>query len=258
MRQDMAVLEARFHAWLLRVGKWRVIVAITAVSTGLSVLMTWIGNVIFMPHVPVAEWLYISFIVPVLISPLVSSLVLSLVYQLAEAKAALVTMSETDPLTGVGNRRLFVARARQAVTEAVLMQTPLSIVLIDLDHFKRINDTHGHAVGDNALIMVATVCRNGLRGTDVFCRWGGEEFIALLPATSIADACVLAERLRANVVSTPVEGVPHEITISLGVAELSNGTETPDQVIANADRRLYRAKEFGRNRVEPVAPAATT
>jgi diguanylate cyclase (GGDEF)-like protein len=250
MSWDAAVLQAWFNAWLLRVGKVRVVLAITAVSVVLSVLMTWAGNVVFMPDVPVEEWLYISFIVPAIISPLVSSVVLSLVYQLAEAKAALVTMSETDPLTGVGNRRHFVNRARQALLDAVRLRTPLTIVLLDIDHFKRLNDTYGHAVGDDALVMVANVCRRGLRAHDVFCRWGGEEFIALLPSATLETGCLLAERLRTSVAEAAIEGVP-PVTVSIGVAELSRGFETLDEVIANADRRLYMAKDAGRNRVEP-------
>lgn len=227
--------------------------AITAVSVVLSVLMTWVGNVIFMPDVPWQEWLYISFIVPALISPLVSTMVLSLVYQLAEARAALVTMAETDPLTGVGNRRHFFARARQAVAVAARDNAPLTIVLLDVDHFKRLNDTYGHAVGDEALIMVAHACKRVLRAGDVFCRWGGEEFIALLPAATLATGCALAERLRTSVAAAAHDAVPTEVTVSIGVAELNPTAETLEQVIAHADQRLYLAKDPGRNRVEPNA-----
>lgn len=251
MGWNTSALQARFNAWLLKVGKVRSVLVITAVSVGLSVLMTWAANALFMPNVPLEEWLYISIAAPAIISPLVSGIVLSLLYQLAEAKAALVTMSETDPLTGVGNRRHFMNRARQAAFEAVSLQTPLCIVLIDIDHFKRLNDSYGHTVGDAALVMVANVCRRGLRAGDVFSRWGGEEFIALLPSASLEAGCLLAERLRASVAEATVVGGPTEVTISLGVAELSSGFETLDEIIETADRRLYVAKQAGRNRVEP-------
>lgn len=256
MRWNRSELQARFNAWLLKVGKVRSVLVIAAVSIGLSVLMTWAANVAFMPNVPWEEWLYISIAAPAIISPLVSSIVLSLLYQLAEAKAALVTMSETDPLTGVGNRRHFMNRARQAVFEAVSLQAPLSIVLIDIDHFKRLNDNYGHAVGDDALVMVASVCRRGLRARDVFCRWGGEEFIALLPSAALEAGCLLAERLRTSVAGATVVGGPTEVTISLGVAELSSGFETLEKVIEKADRQLYLAKHAGRNRVEPSNAAS--
>lgn len=250
MKSAFAAFQPRFNAWLLRVGKLRVVLAITAVSSVLSVLMTWVGNAVFMPDVPVEEWLYISLIVPVLISPVISSMVLSLLYQLAEAKAALVVMSETDALTGVGNRRHLVTSADRAMADATRRQEPLSLVLIDIDHFKRLNDSYGHAVGDEALVTVAHICRDALRAGDVFCRWGGEEFIALLPTATLEMGCALAERLRARVAAARIAAVPNGVTISLGVAQLDDG-DTLDELVARADFHLYAAKEAGRNRVEP-------
>jgi diguanylate cyclase (GGDEF)-like protein len=255
MAFDRGQMQARFNAWMLRVGKLRVVAAITAFSVVVSVLVTWFANAVFMPHVPVEEWLYISAIAPLLISPPISASVLSLLYQLAEARAALVTMAETDPLTGAGNRRYFFDRARLALAEAGARGEPVSIILLDIDRFKRLNDSYGHAVGDEAIIMVAHVCRRIIRAGDVFCRWGGEEFIVLLPAAELEAACALAERLRAGVAAAEVKGVPEGVTISLGVAELRSRNETLDDIIANADRQLYVAKDLGRNRVEPMDPA---
>lgn len=111
------------------------------------------------------------------------------------------------PLTGIGNRRYFLERAQQAILQAESLQTPLSIILIDVDHFKQLNDTYGHAVGDDVLVMVANVCRHGLRTGDIFSRWGGEEFIVLLPLTTLEDGRLLAERLRTSVASTSFEGI---------------------------------------------------
>jgi diguanylate cyclase (GGDEF)-like protein len=252
-----SVLQERFNAWLLRVGKLRVVTAITLVSTVLSVVMTGVANIIFMPDVPWEEWFYISAIVPIIISPIVSSMVLSLLYQLAEAKAALITMSETDPLTGVGNRRGFFKRAEGALARAAREQLPICIVLIDIDHFKLLNDDFGHIVGDEALIAVARSCHATLRGDDTFCRWGGEEFIALLTGISLGQACALAERLRATVATTQVRGIGRPITISLGVAQNENYGDTLDQLIAVADHYLYKAKDGGRNRVEPTGQVAS-
>ena len=249
-------LKSWFHAWLLRVGKWRVTLAITALTVVFSVLLTGWANAVFMPHVPWEEWFYVALVVPALISPPVCAAVLSLLYQLAEARAALVTMAETDPLTGVGNRRHFIARAQLAMAEAVRQRSTLCIVLIDIDHFKRINDAHGHAIGDAVITAVADTCRQRLRAGDVFCRWGGEEFIVLLPGATLEVGCLLAERLRTGVQEARVEGVPGGVTISLGVAELSRDPETLDEAIAKADRWLYRAKDAGRNRVEPPAALA--
>ena len=106
--------------------------------------------------------------------------------------------------------------------------------------------------GDEALIAVANICRRNLRTGDVFCRWGGEEFIALLPAATLDAGCLLAERLRGEVAEAAIEGLPIKVTVSLGVAEWSRGSETLVEVIVKADRRLYLAKEAGRNRVEPT------
>ncbi len=252
MRYDGSRLQDRVNEWLLRVGKWRVVAAITAVSTVLSVFMTGFGNIVFMPEVPWEEGFYISLIVPVLISPIVSTMVLSLLYQLAEAKAALARMSETDPLTGVGNRRLFFSAAAPLLAAASQKGEPASIVLIDIDHFKRVNDTYGHAIGDATLIAVAGACTEALRAQDVFCRWGGEEFIALLPSASLHSACSIAERLRRNIESLAIAGVAEGVTVSIGVAEVRDFAAPIDAAIALADRQLYRAKEGGRNRVEPA------
>jgi diguanylate cyclase (GGDEF)-like protein len=104
---------------------------------------------------------------------------------------------------------------------------------------------------------VASTCVSNLRAGDLFCRWGGEEFIVLLPSTSLAHGCLLAERLRSSVAELVVPGLPQHITMSLGVAELLHGEETLDDVVSNADRRLYLAKDAGRNRVEPSSTAIT-
>lgn len=248
---DSSRLQERFNAWLLKVGQVRVVVAITVFSAVLSVVMTGIGNVIFMPEVPWEEWFYITLIVPILISPIVSWMVLALLYQLAEARAALVTMSETDPLTGVGNRRHFFNGAPDIIRTCGEQGQTVSIILIDIDHFKRLNDMYGHAVGDEALVAVARACKQTLRDSDVFCRWGGEEFIALLPDVGLSDAVSLAERLRLAVAATPITGVPEGVTISGGVAQFSAPSNSLDTVVANADQQLYRAKESGRNSVAP-------
>jgi diguanylate cyclase (GGDEF)-like protein len=254
MTKRTQAFQAWFNAWLLRVGLVRVVLAITGVSALLSVLMTWFGNAVFMPDVPIEEWLYISLIVPVLISPPISALVLSLLYQLAEARAALATMAETDPLTGAGNRRHFFRCAQLALAEAAKASTPITVILIDIDHFKMLNDRYGHAVGDKALVSVSSTCRQALRVGDVFCRWGGEEFIILLPNSSLAVGVALAERLRVAVMETRVEGVEGRVTVSCGVAEIANAAETLDQVIGQADAQLYLAKEAGRNQVSPSVP----
>ena len=156
-------------------------------------------------------------------------------------------IANIDQLTGVANRRaLYHALERLLATP----QTPgeaLVVVLADVDHFKAINDTHGHIVGDEVLIAIARTMSTMLRRGDMFGRWGGEEFLAVLPQADQADALRVAERMRAAVAALSL-APPGSTTISLGVAHWETGDRIED-LLARADQALYRAKAGGRNRV---------
>ena len=169
---------------------------------------------------------------------------------LQEANERLAEASRTDPLTGLPNRRGFLREAAGALHRRNRSLRPLSVVLGDVDHFKRINDTRGHAAGDEVLRGVAETLRVALRGQDVVARWGGEEFILLLPDTGAAGAVRAAENLRAAVAAMRVapDGEAVEVTISFGCAEHRNERNL-ESTIAAADAALYRAKGEGRNRV---------
>jgi diguanylate cyclase (GGDEF)-like protein len=166
--------------------------------------------------------------------------------------------ASTDALTGVPNRRAFTERAELEFKRSRRNGSPLSVVLIDLDHFKKINDTHGHLGGDAVLKAVATKLARDMRCTDLFCRWGGEEFCALLPDTDAAGAQTMLDRLRAQVATLRFEHQGHNLaaTISVGIAQLAREDNTLDQLIARADKALYTAKSAGRNRVE-IQPTQT-
>ncbi|RME34011.1 MAG: sensor domain-containing diguanylate cyclase [Gammaproteobacteria bacterium] len=159
----------------------------------------------------------------------------------------------TDALTGVNNRRFFDQRLPEEVARVARREEPLSCLFIDIDHFKRINDTHGHPAGDAVLREVAALIRAQLRASDVVARYGGEEFAALLPDTGMTRALEVAERIRGSVASAPVttdagEEVP--VTVSIGLATLGGGREAdPMDLVAEADQALYRAKAQGRNQV---------
>lgn len=155
--------------------------------------------------------------------------------------------AERDWLTGVWNRRVFEERLEALYITAHRYQRPLSLVFMDIDHFKAVNDFHGHAVGDQVLEGVAALLQECVRDADTVCRWGGEEFAVLLPETNAAEAGGLAERIRDRIKTTPFPGVGG-ITASFGVADLQ-GTETKDAFVGAADRALYRAKGDGRDRV---------
>lgn len=164
-------------------------------------------------------------------------------------------LATIDPLTAAFNRRYFLAAATQEMERSVRYGGALSVMMLDIDHFKRINDSHGHAIGDEVLKKVVEVCRANLREVDVFARLGGEEFAALLPATNLAGARGLAERLRRAVAEmvVPVAGADLRVTISLGLAEREEGENAFDRLLGRADGALYVAKENGRDRVEEAA-----
>lgn len=152
-----------------------------------------------------------------------------------------------DPLTKVFNRRAFFTAAEPLVKRAEYAKRPTSVLVMDLDHFKSINDTHGHHRGDEVLQSFAARARENLRGQDLLTRFGGEEFVALLPDTPIGQALEIAERVRQAVEwGSALERGP-ACTVSIGAAVAAG--ETLDQLIANADMALYEAKHLGRNRV---------
>lgn len=165
----------------------------------------------------------------------------------------------TDTLTGLLNRRSALELGRASLLTARREQRPLSVLVLDVDHFKRVNDTHGHATGDDALRSVAAVLRQCLRRSDLLARWGGEEFLVVLPDADGSIACELAERLRAAIASIEIptrHGVLN-ITTSIGLANLEPIDTDLEATIARADRALYRAKRGGRNRVTVYDALAT-
>ncbi|MFV0422714.1 GGDEF domain-containing protein [Oleidesulfovibrio sp.] len=156
----------------------------------------------------------------------------------------------TDPLTGLLNRRGIYDRLNEERARATRSGKPFSVIICDVDHFKSVNDCFGHQCGDHVLHNLAEMFRNTMRGQDIICRWGGEEFLFILPETDEQGAQNLAEKLRATAESSPVNyyGMPIDLTLSLGVQECTL-TESPEFHIRMADQKLYIAKEQGRNKV---------
>lgn len=176
--------------------------------------------------------------------------------ELSEANARLEALATTDALTGLANRRHFLDVAERECQRSHRFEHPLSVLALDIDHFKQVNDTYGHAGGDEALRKIADDLRAGVRQLDVIGRLGGEEFCVLLPETSQRNALVLAERLRervaASVAQTPSGTV--KLTVSIGVAGREREELDIQSALVRADDLLYEAKRAGRNRVcsEPV------
>jgi diguanylate cyclase (GGDEF)-like protein len=158
-------------------------------------------------------------------------------------------MATIDPLTGARNRRGFLNEAARALALAMRHRLPLSVIAIDLDHFKSINDTYGHQVGDEVLIQAVHCCSRKIRSTDLIGRMGGEEFAILLPHTAPPEAMAIAEKVRQAIeeqVSVP--DLARRVTASLGIASATGTSFNAEQLLANADAALYRAKNAGRNR----------
>ena len=171
----------------------------------------------------------------------------------ADADAAnreLAELAATDELTRVPNRRAFLGRATQEMARARRYGQTLSLMMVDVDHFKGINDEHGHGTGDEILRVVADILHDALRETALLARFGGDEFALLLPETPLTGAEVLADRLRKSVESAQVQaaGRPVQVTLSCGIASFEAGDTEVDALIERADLALYRAKRSGRNR----------
>lgn len=163
----------------------------------------------------------------------------------------LLRLAATDPLTGAFNRREFTAIADREALRSSRYHHSLSILILDLDHFKKLNDTYGHAAGDKALQRFTTLCCNALRNVDIFGRWGGEEFVALLPETDIEGAAIIAERLRKIVADNVLNYNEYKIqfTVSIGIAQYKDAETSIDVPLSRADSAVYDAKKAGRNRI---------
>ncbi|MDK2980183.1 MAG: hypothetical protein PWQ55_530 [Chloroflexota bacterium] len=162
-------------------------------------------------------------------------------------------MAILDTLTGIYNRRYFYEYAENEISRSQRYGNPMSLIMLDIDHFKRVNDQFGHLIGDQTLRMIVETCQGILRKSDVMCRFGGEEFLVLLPETGQQDAVTAAERICQTIAGqsmpTNSELGPVVVTVSIGVTQLETKEQTLQDLIDQADRALYQAKETGRNRV---------
>jgi diguanylate cyclase (GGDEF)-like protein/PAS domain S-box-containing protein len=159
----------------------------------------------------------------------------------------LTVLAQRDPLTGLSNRRAFLEAFDQVFKNAKLIDGRLSVLMVDIDHFKAVNDSHGHAVGDEVIRRMAEGLRSSLRVSDIVCRWGGEEFCVFLQDSSVEGATAMADRMRRAVASPGFASVP--VTASFGVSSIEFGAVDVDELIGQADAALYASKESGRNRV---------
>jgi diguanylate cyclase (GGDEF)-like protein len=198
--------------------------------------------------------LYLNLAICVLITAIV---LLATSFTINRYQGRLEAMATTDKLTGLANRQAFDLLVPQAISESRRSRTPLVAMLIDIDHFKDINDRLGHLAGDGVIRDIAAVIRSALRKSDIVCRWGGEEFLVVARGSDAVHGQALAEKIRSTVENTVIRYGEHTIrvTISLGIASHISG-ETPDQLIGRADDALYAAKSRGRNTVQAAPQGA--
>ncbi len=236
---------------LLSCPRWVAVAGITAASVGGSVLAT-VAAVSLSPAPPHwASALCIAVLIPTLVAPLCSWPVIGIMHELELARAAALRVASTDLLTGALSRRRFIEIAEELAGQAVGMGRPYAVLLMDVDDFKGVNDQHGHRSGDEVLIEVVRRCEAALRPGDHLARWGGEEFVALLPAALTGDAIAVALRLRAVIADQPVvvRSGTVRVTASLGVASSDIGVDHLERLLVMADRAMYEVKRNGKNNV---------
>jgi diguanylate cyclase (GGDEF)-like protein len=226
---------------------------IAAMAAMVGSLLTALSVWGFIPH---NNWTFRAVEIGMLIDA--TLLALALAYQLRvsqEKRIRAERLAQMDPLTGLNNRRAFYDKTGSLWSNGIRHEHDTSVMLLDIDRFKQINDTYGHAHGDEVLKALADILKQSIRQGDVLARWGGEEFIVFLPETSLQDAAALAERLRAAVADAriPREQGITAVTASFGVAQKEARHATLDALIASADACQYQSKLQGRNRVTIVA-----
>ena len=224
---------------------------VTAAAVAASLCITFLCSYLLAGEwLPGLNGLFIATLAPLLIAPCASYVNISLAYRLRLANERLRSLSETDSLTGTLNRRRFVEVAERELSLASRHGVPTSVVLMDFDYFKDINDQYGHAVGDQALVHAIDVIRSVIRESDVLARFGGEEFILLLPHTTRRGALNLAARILQQVRETPIELPEATLRITLSAGSVTcEASETPlDLMMSRADELLYKSKQLGRDR----------
>ncbi|MBR2515738.1 MAG: diguanylate cyclase [Halomonas sp.] len=196
----------------------------------------------------------VSFLVAMVM--LIATVLLIAVFRLQRQRDSLKALMLTDELTGLYNRRHLIGTAQEQLTNAQRQQQPLSFLLIDLDYFKRVNDTFGHPIGDEVLRVVSARMKQLKRPADTLARIGGEEFCLLMPNTHLEDAEHVAERIRKEIADLDLQHLSElpQQTASIGISCAPDGSFTFEQIYSLADQALYQAKALGRNRVESIVP----
>jgi diguanylate cyclase (GGDEF)-like protein len=235
----------------LDLGLYKGILFLTIGSILLSVLITFLISVIFGNELRI-NGSGIAIVVPAIVASLASYVTLSLYFELEQSRLEIHELAITDDLTQIFNCRHFFELADRELERTHRNGCSLAIVLFDIDDFKEVNDSLGHLAGDRVLQEICRTCQGIVRPYDVFARFGGEEFIFLLPDTDTVRARAFANRLRQMISSqfVFVNGTSVQMTVSIGTAVYSSRDDTLDDLISRADSALYKAKEMGKDRLE--------
>ena len=243
--------KSRWAARFVRLGHRRMVMIVTAASVLLSVGLTACGMSLTDPDAETfAIAMVLAIAVPSIVAPIVTHAIMHLVMTLEATRAELLQVAIRDPLTQVYNRRYFMEQLQLEAARYFRTGERMSLLMIDADKFKAVNDRYGHATGDRVLQMIARACTAALREYDILARYGGEEFVVLLPATELGVACDVAERIRATVAGVKFdvgEADPLTVTVSIGVSSLAPADPECRVLFDAADSALYDAKRRGRN-----------
>jgi diguanylate cyclase (GGDEF)-like protein len=247
--------EARssWRALILRLGHLRSVLLIAAFSILVSMVITAVAtrSLFVMTDAEFWQTMVLAAAVPGVIAPIVGHITIGLVLDLDRAQSEIAYMATRDALTGAANRAILMQRLEAEAGRHFRTGDPLTLLMVDADHFKHINDTWGHATGDRVLVAIAEVCETLMRPTDLFARYGGEEFAVLLPATNRSEGVAIGEQVRQAVADLHLfgpDGARIPVTVSVGVSVLTSPDPGCKRLFDSADSALYEAKRTGRNR----------
>ena len=238
----------KLFEYLKRRGAVFTSIVFTIIVTLFSVGMTYLINKVFESEVTVTSFI-IAILVPFIIAPVFTFFILGLTFKLDDAHVQMHTLATTDDLTKAYNRRYFSEIAEQECARAQRYDVEFSIILFDIDGFKHINETLGHHAGDQVLQETSRICKGSIRGTDVFARWGGDEFIILVRESRKVDLESMIKRIQKNLeeIALNIEGTEIRITVSVGAQRSSKRCNNFNLIISSADKALCEAKEQGGN-----------
>lgn len=252
---DQSFFASHLLRLITRIGRGQTVLLITAISVVISVVITWASVSLLAPAQHNMTFaLKMATTVPLIAAPVTSWPLMGLFLKVHQLEAQMRRLALIDSLTGLANRRHFLEQAETHLVQAIRTQHPVSVIMIDIDHFKRINDTFGHAAGDNILKQFSSHLQQLCRDSDLVGRLGGEEFAVLLPDTDCEAAAQFCQRLHQEIhgLSLSENDQPVSITVSAGVKCFSGqrSSVTPlslDRLLSEADRALYQAKAAGRD-----------